>query len=306
MRPASSYRGREHRRDRNPPPTNRRDTVRWFGWGVLLALLLSSAPSWGAGGSNRVETEHVRARLFADVAGVAPYSRFWVGLRFEIKPGWHTYWLNPGDSGLAASIDWELPEGMVAGDIRWPVPQRFRTGHLMSFGYADEVVLLTRMSAWPTALTKPEIDMVANVRWLVCEDICVQETGRFELSIPMTGGVPAPDPVGGSHISKYLRQLPLPAVGAPSFSAAGDTIRLRVPFPDDWPANAGDIWFYPEQFGIVDHAATQEAAIEDDAVIVTLKRGDLKHLSLERLRGVLVLRYRDAGARGIAVDAKPG
>lgn len=296
---------REFCRERNPSRPIRRDSIRRLGRGVLFAALLSSVSFQAAGGTDRVDTEHVRAQMFADVIGVAPYSKFWVGLRLEIRPGWHTYWSNPGDSGLATSIEWELPEGVVAGDIRWPVPHRFRTGHLMSFGYADEVVLLTRMSAWPSALTRPEIDLVAHVRWLVCEDICVQEAGRFELSISTTGGTPARDPVGGGHISKFVHQLPVPAIGAPSFTATGDRIRLRVLVSDDRPGTMGDIWFYPEQFGIIDHAADQSATLDDGVIVLTLRRGDLKHLALERLRGVLVLRDGKAVARGISVDAKP-
>lgn len=116
---------------------------------TLLVLLVASAPAHA--GSERVRTPHVEATLLSEVSRVAPHSGFWVGLRLEIEPGWHTYWRNPGDSGLAARIDWELPEGMVAGEIRWPVPHRFRIGDLMNYGYADGVVWLSVISSAPGA-----------------------------------------------------------------------------------------------------------------------------------------------------------
>lgn len=255
--------------------------------------------------SHRIHTDHVQARLLSEVAEVAPNSSFWVGLHFTIRPGWHTYWLNPGDSGLAARIDWELPEGMVAGEIRWPIPRRFRIGHLMNYGYADEVVLLTRMSAWPPIRTTSSVVMAANVNWLVCEDICIPEKGRFELRLAVARGAPASDAEGRALIGKYLRLLPAPAPERAHFRTTPEVIRLRVPLSRDWTLEPSDVWFYAERYGVVDHAAPQSAKAGGNSFELTLARGELKHESLEQLRGVLVLRYGKGDTRGISVDAQP-
>ena len=83
--------------------------------------------------------------LIGEGASIEPGTPFWVGLRQQIARGWHTYWINPGDSGEAPTIDWSLPPGFTAEPIVWPRPQRLRVGPAMSYGYTGEVVLLTRL-----------------------------------------------------------------------------------------------------------------------------------------------------------------
>ena len=89
----------------------------------------------------------VRVELVSESRSVQPGGAIWVGLRQRIKPGWHTYWINPGDSGEPPTIDWILPAGFEAGSIEWPHPERIPVGPAMSFGYSGEVVLLTRITA---------------------------------------------------------------------------------------------------------------------------------------------------------------
>jgi len=272
---------------------------------TVVCLLTLVTVSVYAGG-DRVRTRHVDARLVSEIGKITPNHSFWVGLHLKIRPGWHTYWLNPGDSGLATSIEWQLPEGMVAGAIRWPIPRRFSVGHLMNYGYADEVVLLTRMSAWPAIAAGQEVALAADVQWLVCEDICIMEGGRFEVSLPVSVQAPVYVPEHRALIGEYARQLPAAPVERARFSTTPEVIRLRVSLPSAWPREAEDIWFYPQEFGVVDHAAPQQARSSSTGIELTLVRGDLKHQVLKRLLGVLVLRYGRYGERGLSVDAQPG
>ena len=88
----------------------------------------------------------VKAELIAEPAAVASGEPLWVGLKLTIKDGWHVYWRNPGDSGEAVAIAWQLPAGYSAGPIAWPTPERIPVAHLVNFGYEHEAVLLTRIS----------------------------------------------------------------------------------------------------------------------------------------------------------------
>ena len=82
-------------------------------------------------------------------ASIAPGETLWVDLRLAVKPGWHVYWRNPGDSGLPTAIDWKLPSGFSAGQINWPVPEHFAQNGIGNYGYADTVDLLV-----PIAVSK--------------------------------------------------------------------------------------------------------------------------------------------------------
>src|SRR5262249_34679110 len=83
----------------------------------------------------------VRVELLSEVAAIAPGETFWLALRQEIAPGWHTYWMNPGDSGEPPRIEWALPSGFTAGDFAWPPPERIAVGPAMTYGYSKSVVL---------------------------------------------------------------------------------------------------------------------------------------------------------------------
>jgi hypothetical protein len=105
--------------------------------GVTLLLVTAGA---GAEGGPATAGRHVRASLVAEADAAQPGRSLLVGFRLEMEPGWHTYWRNPGDSGLPTKVRWELPEGFSAGELQWPRPIRFATGPLVSYGYEHEVL----------------------------------------------------------------------------------------------------------------------------------------------------------------------
>ena len=107
---------------------------------LIGGLILAAAPLARA-------AEPVAARLVPESAGISPGTTLWVDLHLDIAPGWHTYWRNPGDSGLPTELAWTLPAGFTAGDIVWPVPERFVVGTLGNYGYRDAVDLLVPITA---------------------------------------------------------------------------------------------------------------------------------------------------------------
>src|SRR4051794_15776316 len=107
---------------------------------VLVAMIL--AANAVAVASPPPPKDLVKAELRADVKTVRPGERFTVGVLLKIKPGWHVYWLNPGDSGLPTRVKFNLPEGFTAGPLKYPLPVRFdQAGGILGYGYHDEVML---------------------------------------------------------------------------------------------------------------------------------------------------------------------
>jgi thiol:disulfide interchange protein DsbD len=158
---------------------------RWMsGVALATALLLTCplaraqpAPSRSAG------APHVNVELIADRDHVRAGSQ-WLGLRFALDPGWHVYWLNPGDSGMPPEVQWHLPAGMKASPIEWPVPQRIVADGLVSYGYQNTVVLPVRIAVAADAPTSAAV-LRASLRWLVCRDICVPGAASIALTWPL-------------------------------------------------------------------------------------------------------------------------
>ncbi len=160
-----------------------------------MALLLLALPALAARAGaippeidadpRLVATQHARVALLADHAAVAPGQRFHAGLRIVHDAGWHTYWLNPGDSGLPTRYDWTLPEGATASDIRWPVPERKPIGELTNFGYEGVLLLPAELSVPPQAAPGERFRARLRARWLICEEICIPDEATLELDLPV-------------------------------------------------------------------------------------------------------------------------
>lgn len=190
--------------------------------GASLALFTTGSPAWasppdagsesaGFDGANPY-ADAVTARLFSDVESIAPGRLFTLALELKMAPGWHTYWENGGDAGLPTSVEWKLPDGFVAGPLLFPVPHRYEEeGDLVTFGYADRVILLTEVTA-PADLTPDQrVELSGHASWLQCKDLCVP--GEASLSIRLAvepTSRPAAAPLLDA-IASTRAQLPLPA-----------------------------------------------------------------------------------------------
>ena len=155
-----------------------------------LTLLLSSACALAqTPASAVVTTPQVRAELMAYAPqGVQAGQALWVGLQIKHQPGWHTYWQNPGDSGLATQLNWQLPPGMKAEELLWPIPRMIPVGNMVNHGFEDTVLL-----AVPVQISKSyqavnnEIRLQAD--WLVCKQECIPQSGQFVLKLPAQSSI---------------------------------------------------------------------------------------------------------------------
>lgn len=145
----------------------------------------------------------VQATMLADATAVQPDTTFTLGVLFKVKPGWHIYWRNPGSSGLATKVTWAIPEGGSNGDTLYPTPWAFTApGDIVSYGYEDEVLLMTDARVAPNASGTVEIN--AKTRWLMCSDRCIPGKQDVSLKIPVGKGQPA----NAELFDKYRKQLP--------------------------------------------------------------------------------------------------
>src|SRR5258705_11094371 len=88
---------------------------------LAVALLLTSAAS---GAAQSFSQTHAKVDLIAEDNAVVPGGTLWIGVLFDLDRGWHTYWVNPGDSGAPPRFAWKLPAGFPTGEIAWHVPVR--------------------------------------------------------------------------------------------------------------------------------------------------------------------------------------
>ena len=233
----------------------------------------------------------VTVTLLSEAASIEPGASFWVGLRQRIAPGWHTYWTNPGDSGEPPTIDWTLPAGWEAGPLVFPQPARIPVGPLMSYGYTDEVVLLTRLTTPAGVPMGAPVTLRGHAAWLVCEKICIPEEAEVALTLPVMPGRAAPG-AGASAIERTRRAVPGPSPWPAALRATPETVTVSVAAPGLEPDRIGEVLFFPGRWGVIDHAAVQEVSIDRDGITLRAARGLLPEGAGSDLDGVLVIREK--------------
>jgi thiol:disulfide interchange protein DsbD len=127
---------------------------------------------------------HSKAKIVSSVNELAPGDSAYVGLWIQMIPHWHTYWENPGDSGTAPILDWQLPANVTVSPILWPTPQRIESAGLNTFAYSGEVFILQKIEV-PENFSAVSFPLNLKAEWLVCDDICVPQTDSFSLNIPV-------------------------------------------------------------------------------------------------------------------------
>ena len=244
-----------------------------FGAAVLVCLAWL-APAYA---TQTVRADHVVLDVSLERAGT-PGTTVWAAIRQTIEPGWHTYWLNPGDSGLATSIAWTLPRGVTAGGPLWPAPERFTTGPIVNFGYQGVATFLV-----PLTFTRDARAGTAQAKLflLECAQMCIPEQVTLDLDLRTASG--ARDVFAGARAA-----LPTALRGTSSVTIDGKEIQLTVSDTRLNGVRAADAIFYPASVGVVDYDAPSHLRRDGDTLVWRAAlEGHRKAFS--NLEGVLVI-----------------
>ncbi|CAM3979010.1 protein-disulfide reductase DsbD family protein [Roseateles saccharophilus] len=253
---------------------------------------LLAAPLIALAAPPEAATEHVQARLVSSQATVAPGQRFTVALEQVIKPHWHTYWKNPGDSGQATSLDWS---GAEAGPLQWPTPAIQAIGPIVNYGYEGRAALLVELTVPADAKAGSRFKPAAEVKWLVCKDVCIPEQVSLGLDLPV-----AAEPKAGpdaAQIEEWRGAIPKPAPFAVTLKAAPQGVSLAGS-----TAGVTKAYFFAETWGAVAHSAPQALKAEGGGWALELPAGDEPLAAGKPLGGVIVLTTA-AGEQAWAVAA---
>ena len=222
---------------------------------LFLLLALAAATASAA----PVKTQHVEAELVAEKTALVPGQTTTVALRLKMADGWHTYWQNPGDSGLPTAITWKVPNDVSVGPILWPAPHALPAGPLVNFGYEGEVFLLTDVQIPASTPVGQPLTLKAKAEWLVCRETCIPEEATLELEVPVAERAD-PYPQWGKALAATRDALPRALPGW-IVAAKGDgqkvVLSLTGPAGASTPAN---VHFFPFQEGRIEPSGKQAFA----------------------------------------------
>ncbi len=234
--------------------------------------------------ADSVSTQHAKVELTSDVANIKPGQDLRLGVHYVLEPGWHVYWINPGDSGQPPSFKWQLPTGFRAGEIQWPLPERLSSSQLVDYGYKDEVLFIVPVHTPANLNNDSPVAIIADAKWLICREVCIPDRTQLRLSLPVSSSAPKSS-ADAPLFNRAKEQLPksAPKQWKTSVQSQKDDFVLNV--------NAGrslrGVMFFPLDPGQIENAAPQKAVSAPNGVRITLKKSEVLSKPITTLRGIL-------------------
>jgi thiol:disulfide interchange protein len=245
----------------------------------------------------------VQARLIAERGEIAPGGTVAVALEENIRPGWHTYWINPGEAGLPSELKWSLPAGWRAGAIEWPYPKHLPVGPLMNYGYEGKVWLLTKLTAPRDAKPGDAVTLKATGSWLVCKEVCIPEDQALSLPVTVSAAPAPPYATIEEQFAAARAKIPTPSPWPATFHR-DDTLDVFLAAPALAKAQLKDVAFFPLFAGVITDFAPQTFAPAANGLVLHLKPA--KNGKPKQVAGVVVLTSGDGSVQALTVAAKPG
>ena len=265
---------------------------------AAAALALAAATSAFA---QPVRTPNVEAELVPATTAGVPGKPVTVALRLAMREGWHTYWRNPGDTGLPTTIEWKLPDSVTAGQIDWPAPHALPIGPLVNYGYEGEIFLPSALAIPENAKPGSTLAIAARVDWLVCKETCIPEGADLTLALPVATAAEA-HPRWGAPIAATSAALPKPLAGW-TVAAQGEGQRIKLTLaPPEGAADPGELRFFPNDEGRIEASSPQVATKEGAAHVLSLPVAYQLVPGFTRVAGVVTGTNGFAGAKAATID----
>ena len=270
---------------------------------LLFSFLLSFGFLLPAHAQQSGSESYVTMSILPEFDAIKPGSSVSLAIHQVIDEHWHTYWKNPGDSGEATRIRWILPDGVTAGELQWPVPERIAFGPLMNFGYNREATYLVDLTI-PADYKEATLPITADIEMLVCSDICVPEIEKIEFTLQVAqnaSAAPAHPEVFNAARSKIPTQVAWQGLVEEADNA------LLISFTPDAEilpllTAAKKVDFFPVEWGLIQNAAPQTLDIAEDKFTLSMPRDTRSLSEVSEIKGTLVYETAEGYRKGFDIQ----
>ncbi len=236
-----------------------------------------------------------KGELILETTALAPGSLGTAGLRITLVDHWHTYWVNPGDSGSALRLSFRPDPGLSVKSVQMPLPTRLKSGPLVSFAYEREVLFPIELEVDSDVLPGRDLKLKMDAEWLVCEQVCLPAIASFELKIPVRS-LAEVKPGGFFSTFQKTRAL-LPQAGV----LKAERVHLKEEgksrlLLQGWDASAREfVDFFPYKNAGFSNSPVIRSSVTAKELALDLEKTDLAVTQSDRI-GVLVSRSKTSGA----------
>lgn len=155
---------------------NTKNTLKFFCFLALVSVTAQAEVLFPTKSKDHINVSLIAERINPSTGNM----RF--GVLFKLDPGWHIYWRNPGDTGIAPKIQWRSEALLEQGELQWPFPELIPISHLVNIAYHQETLLWSELKFKIPSKDEP-LPFFAELEWLVCEEACVPGGASFEVDL---------------------------------------------------------------------------------------------------------------------------
>lgn len=238
----------------------------------IQLILLSFALYFSALSAHAAETEPVDAgeaigQIVTSHDSVAPGQTLAMGVFLDINPGWHVYWVNPGDSGEPFDIRPDENPNLTYGEIEWPLPKPVPTMSIVNYGFEDRPLFPLSLTVSEDVSVGDKLTLSGIVYYLICADICIPESFEYSLDLPVEAE-PSLDSRWNANIERERRKMPTTEDWASDAALVNDQLVVNVLLPEG--ISADNAYLFPTVPGFINHSAEQVVTQSGDVLTFTL------------------------------------
>lgn len=266
-----------------------------FKFSAFVALIASIAsPALARDSGSWKQLDNTKATLVSEHTAIKAGEDIHLAVILEPNKGWHTYWENPGDAGLAPTLSWTLPEGFKAGNIDWPAPEHLKEGTLLTYSYKSTSFLAVNVSTPSTLDSSKDQTIKVKAEWLVCNDICIPESAELELTLPViTDNLTASS--DSEAFAEHRKTRPADLKDNGSFFLRDKQLVFSIPTKALGENDIEKARFSLRQQNVMDYSAKQDVVIGKDTIQITAVAGD--EVPKESLSGIFSITNKDGSER---------
>jgi len=234
---------------------------------IFACIALFSISNWSYAEleSWQGEGPHIKVALISEEDALRPGSTQLLAVRMSPEKEWHTYWLNPGDSGEAPKASLSANAELTFGELLWPIPDVIPVAHLSNYGYSNEHLLMFEVVTPSNAIVGENVQITADLSWLVCKEDCIPGWATLSLSLPVDN---APSPTEyATQFAQTKIEIPQQQDVDARFEINENHIALQL------SSSKNDGWYaFPFRSDLIDHAASQQIISTDGTINILMAR----------------------------------
>lgn len=267
---------------------------------MLTAAMMLSVPAHTAANTSYAKASHSGVKLVSEYSALQASDTLWFAVHFTPIDGWHTYWENPGDSGMATIVSWQS-DHLDFGKEIYGTPTALPTGPLTNYGFEGPSTILIPSSLKPgIAVNGIRVPVKLDIEWLVCKVECIPQFATLETSVTIGGNTQAS--IEPAIFDTARAALPDPAFWDAELAIVGDQSQMTLFMSPEEAADITAAQFYPLDEGVLIYAAPQTFQATPAGLILGFERF-AEDTTPGHGKGVVTLTSNSQGTFSVGVDA---